>query len=82
MSEALSPKAEKLLEQVVALKGQYMDGYVPDEILLEAPEIGPLAYDPAAQELIDKKYVVNRGQTSDPAFLKATPKGIRLVEGV
>ena len=54
MSEALSENAEKLMWQVVALRGKHSGGWVPDRILWEAAKIGPVAYDPAAEELIKK----------------------------
>ena len=53
------------------------DGYVSDEILLEATEINPKEYDPADLGLIKKKYAETQAQISDPSSLKATPKGIR-----
>jgi hypothetical protein len=82
VSEALSENAEKLLGRAVALRGEYSNGYVPDRILWEAAEIGPVAYDGAAAELIANKLVETQAQTSDPATLKATPKGMRLARGV
>ncbi len=80
MSVALSENATKLLRQVVASGRKYSDGYVPDRILWEAAKIGPAAYDGAAEELIANRLA--ESQTSDPATLKATPKGMQLARGV
>ncbi len=82
MSVALSENATKLLRQVVALRRKYSDGYVPDRILWEAAKIGPAAYDGAAEELIANRLAETQSQTSDPATLKATPKGMQLARGV
>jgi hypothetical protein len=80
VSVALSEDARKLLRQVVDLREQHSDGYVPDDILWQAAEIGPVAYDDAAEELTARNLA--ESHTSDPAILRATPKGMRLAGGV
>jgi hypothetical protein len=80
VSDALSENAEKLLRQVVALRGNHSGGWVPDDILWEAAEIGPLAYDDAAKELIANQLA--ESHTSDRATLRTTPRGIRLATGL
>jgi hypothetical protein len=80
VSEALSGNAEKLLGRVVALRGEHSSGDVPDRILWEEAKLDYEAYVEAAQQLVANKLA--ESHTSDFATLKATPKGIRLVEGV
>ena len=80
MSVVLSEDAKKLLKQVVALRGEYSDWYVPDFILWEALKVVPDTYYDAAKELYDKGLVERQG--TDFAALKATPNGVRLVRGV
>jgi hypothetical protein len=80
VSVALSEDAEKLLMQLVALGGQFEDGWVLDEILLEAAEIGPVAYELAVDELIKEKLAEPKRR--DRPFLRATPTGRRLAKGV
>jgi Mn-dependent DtxR family transcriptional regulator len=80
VSEVLSPKADELLRQVVALRERYSDWYVPDYILWQALKVDPDTYYDAAKELYDKGLVERQG--TDFAALKATPKGMRWVRGV
>ena len=80
MSVALSENATKLLRQVVALRRKYSDGYVPDHVLWEAAELGPAAYDNAANELVANNLA--ESHTSDPAVLRSTPKGMQLARRV
>jgi hypothetical protein len=80
LSEALSEDAKKLLREVMALRREYPNGYVPDHILWEAAELDPVAYDDAAKELVANKLA--EGHTSDPAVLRLRPKGTKLIGGI
>jgi hypothetical protein len=80
VSEALSEDAKKLLRQVMALRREYPDGYVPDHVLWEAAELDPVAYDDAAKELVANNLA--EGHTSDPAVLRLRPKGMKLAGGI
>ena len=80
MSEARSEDAKKLLKQVVALRGEYSDWYVPDYILWGALKVDPDTYYDAAEELYENKFVERQGK--DFAALKATRMSVRLVRGV
>ncbi len=80
MSEALSEDAKKLLRQVMALRREYPDGYVPDHVLWKAAELEPVAYDAAAKELVANK--LEEDHTTDPAVLRLRPKGTKLVGGI
>jgi hypothetical protein len=76
---ALSEDARKLLSQVVALGEDYLERWVPDDILWEAAKFNPDTYYDAAEELYAKNLVEREG--TDFALLRATSEGMNLARG-
>ena len=77
MSEPLSPEANRLLRQVVALGEDDSDGWVVVHDLWKAAHLDPDTYYDAAEQLFEDQHVEREG--TDFAKLRATRKVMRLV---
>ncbi len=82
MSEALSENAQRLLERVVILGGEYPGGLVQDSLLWEAASLKYEAYLDAAAELVEKGLAESLADASYFPALKATPAGTERIRGI